>query len=209
MVVSYFTYTLLIVNRENLLPDFTTLANELWIIILIFLFHVTNNIRLSTATTEKRKEKYILTMVSNFKGKFGGIIDERIRNEKLKGLIYAILIIENFNRPKLARWVEYVRFYLTKKPHTLGIMQYRSDIYISDEESIKLGISKIKDAYKNELEEYEQGKKEHYYDEWHLKSKLASVYNGGSEYNSDVIEMWGIIMEKMYPNTTDFLLSEE
>lgn len=91
LVVSYFAYTKLIISRENLLPDFTTLANELWIIILIFLFHITNNVRLSSNGTIQRKEKYLTTMVNSFKSKFGDIVDEKVSNEQIKGLIYAVL----------------------------------------------------------------------------------------------------------------------
>lgn len=46
-VISYFTYDKIIKVKTNILPDFTTVANELWIIILIFVFQVTNNIQLS------------------------------------------------------------------------------------------------------------------------------------------------------------------
>ena len=36
LVISYFTYEKLIKVKANILPDFTTVSNELWIIILIF-----------------------------------------------------------------------------------------------------------------------------------------------------------------------------
>ena len=42
IILSYFTYDKLIINKANILPDFTTVANELWIIILIFVFQLTN-----------------------------------------------------------------------------------------------------------------------------------------------------------------------
>lgn len=208
LVISYFAYTKLIVSRENLLPDFTTLANELWIIILIFLFHVTNNVRLSTNGTIQRKEKYLVTMVNKFKTKYGNIIDEKISNDHIKGLAYAILVIENFNRPKLARWVEYLRYFITRKPHTLGIMQYYTPIYISDTESVKLGIAKINSVYESSIADFKNGKKEEYYGEWTLRDELASSYNTGSQYNSEVREMWDEIMNKFYPNTNDILLEK-
>lgn len=208
LVISYFAYTKLIVSRENLLPDFTTLANELWIIILIFLFHVTNNVRLSSNGTIHRKEKYLVTMVNKFKTKYGDIIDEKISNDHIKGLAYAILVIENFNRPRLARWVEYLRYFITRKPHTLGIMQYYTPKYISDTESVKLGIEKISSVYESSIADFKNGKKEEYYSEWSLRNELASSYNTGSQYNEDVREMWDEIMIKFYPDTNDILLEK-
>ena len=206
LVISYFAYVKLIVSRENLLPDFTTLANELWIIILIFLFHITNNVRFSRSGTIRRKEKYLITMVSRFKYKYGSLVDERISNDHIKALVYAVLVIENFNRPKIARWIEYLRFFITRKPHTLGIMQHYSTKYIGDADSVMLGINKIMSVYENEIADFRNGKKEQYYSEWTLKNKLASAYNTGNQYNHDVQEMWNDIMNKFYPNTSDTLL---
>lgn len=208
LVVSYFTYTKLIISRENLLPDFTTLANELWIIILIFLFHITNNVRLSTNGTTQRKEKYLTTMVNKFKSKYGVIIDQKVSNEHIKGLVYAILIIENFNRPRIARWYEYLRYFITRRPHTLGVMQYYTPKYINDVESVKLGIEKINSVYNSSLAELKNGNKNNYYGEWDLKYELANAYNTGDKYKEDIIEMWSEIMSKFYPNTSDKLLEK-
>ena len=58
-VISFFTYDKLIKLKANILPNFTTVANELWIIILIFIFQLTNNIRLSQDGTIKRKQNYL------------------------------------------------------------------------------------------------------------------------------------------------------
>jgi len=209
LVISYFTYEKLIINKESLFPDFKTLANELWIVILIFLFHVTNNVRLSQKGTVKRKENYMIKMVESFKSRYGKIIDEKVLNDHIKGLIYAILVIENFNRPKLARWIEYARFFFTRKPHTLGIMQFYSEKYITDIDSVKLGVNKINDAYSKSLEEYTNGRKGEYYSNWTMKHELASVYNTGDDYNSDINEMWDEIMKKYYSETKDRLLPEE
>src|SRR5690606_14030432 len=46
-VISFFAYEKLIKVKANILPDFTTIANELWIIVLIFVFQLANNLRFS------------------------------------------------------------------------------------------------------------------------------------------------------------------
>lgn len=44
VVISYFTYEKLIKVKASILPNFTSVANELWIIILIFIFHIAKNL---------------------------------------------------------------------------------------------------------------------------------------------------------------------
>ena len=56
------------------------------------------------------------------------------------------MIYEDFNRPKIVRYFEIIHFYITKKAHTLGIMQVRTNKMIDDQTSIILAIKKIKTA---------------------------------------------------------------
>ncbi len=207
--LSYVTYTNLLIQKENILPDLKNLSNELWVIILIFLYQVANNVRLSSDGSEKRKRNYLIRKHKIFQKKFGKLIDAKTDNDLLKGLFYSILIIENFNRPKIVRWVEYLNLFLTGKPHTLGIMQYYTPKKITDYESVELGINKILSVYSREIEEYKDGKKEKYYSEYSLKAKLAGSYNTGNDYRNDVLELWREIMEHIYTKSNnDGLLPE-
>jgi len=202
--LSYFVYEKLIVSKENLFPDLATIGNELWIIILLFIYQLFNNVRFSREGTVKRKERYLKRTMTMFQRKYGKIIDEKIDNDQLKGIVYAILIIENFNRPKIVRLLEYTRFFLTKKPHTMGVMQYYSNEYINSEQSVILGIEKIKNGYTELIRQYENGIIDYYY-EYDFKSKLANIYNTGADYSNNVVTMWEKIMEKYFPNTSDKL----
>ena len=47
IIISFYLYEKLIKVKTNILPDFTTVANELWIIILVFIFQIANNLRFS------------------------------------------------------------------------------------------------------------------------------------------------------------------
>jgi hypothetical protein len=205
VITSFFAYELLIKTKKNLLPDFNTISNELWIIILIFLFHLANNVRAPNGGTIKRKNNYVLKMIATLEKKYGTVI-EQLENDQLKSLIYAILIIENFNRPKVARWIEYLRFFITRSPHTLGIMQYYTTKYITDLRSIELGISKILSKYEDSIIAYGKDDKERYFGDWQIKDDLAGAYNTGTEYKSDINEMWNKVLELKYPNTTDRLI---
>lgn len=203
IVISYFTYDKLIKVKANILPDFTTVANELWIIILIFVFQVTNNIRLSQDGTFKRKQNYLKSRLSYFKTLYGKLIKEATQNEALEAVVFAILIYEDFNRPKVARVIENIKQRLTNRPHTLGVMQVKSDKIISDLESVKLGTAKVVNAYQQYLDKLTKENGEFY--EYSAYYEIISNYNGGSSYQSEVADLISIIKENFYKDTNDTL----
>lgn len=203
IVISYFTYEKLIKVKANILPDFTTVANELWIIILIFIFQVANNLRFSQEATQKRKDNYLKSRYHYFKRFYGQLIKDLTNNEILESIVYAIIIYEDFNRPKIARQIENLKFKLTKKPHTLGVMQVRSDKLISDLESVKLGTEKIVNAYKKYLENPTENSSDYF--DWYAKNYIISDYNVGTSYNGEVNELADIIKNTFYKDTKDTL----
>lgn len=202
-VISYFTYEKLIKTKANILPDFSTVSNELWIIILIFIFQVANNLRFSQEGTKKRKEKYLKTRYSNFNKLYGQVIKDLAKNQILETIVYAIIIYEDFNRPRIARFIENLRFRMSKKAHTLGVMQVKSDKLLSDLESVVIGTEKIVIAYSKYLEELKETNKEFY--EWSAKHYIINDYNGGSSYNDEIDELSDIIKEQFYKDTKDTL----
>lgn len=185
------------------MPDFTTVANELWIIILIFIFQVTNNIRLSQDGTIKRKQNYLKYRYKYFKQLYGKIIQEATQNEALEMIVFSILIYEDFNRPKIARIIENLNQRLTKKSHTLGVMQVKSDKIISDLESVKLGTEKVVNAYKHYLEKLSKANGEFY--EYSPYYEIIANYNGGTSYQIEVVNLITIIKENFYKDTKDSL----
>lgn len=205
LVISYYTYEKIIKVKTNILPDFTTIANELWIIILIFLFQVTNSIRLSSNSTIKRKDNYLKTKYNFFRRLYGKTIKENTQNEILEAIAYAILIYEDFNRPKVARWLENMRFRLTKKSHTLGVMQVLSTKMISDKQSVDLGSKKIHSAYIDVIEKYKARHNE-IYGEWSIYEKIISDYNGGESYRLEVEQLTSKIIKTFYADSLDTLI---
>lgn len=203
VVISYFTYEKLIKVKTNILPDFTTVANELWIIILIFIFQVANNLRFSEEATQKRKDKYLKSRYHYFKRFYGQLIKDLTKNEILESIVYAIIIYEDFNRPKIARKVENLKFSLTKKPHTLGVMQVRSDRIISDIESVRLGTEKVVNAYKKYLKNSIEDSKDNF--DYYAQKYIISDYNVGTSYNYEVNELANIIQNTFYKDTNDTL----
>ena len=202
---SYFTYAKILVEKDNILPNFETLANELWIIIFVFLYQIFNKIDIPSNGTVKRKERYLNKMFNYFSNEYGDIINSKTDKESYKGFIYAVLILENFNRPKAARIIEYIKFYVTKKPHTLGVMQYYTSKYISDKKSVELGAEKIVKECDKIVAKYRAGKDESYGGNYRLKYDMAGIYNTRWQYEHDILELWNEIMDKYYPDSKDEL----
>lgn len=203
ITISYFAYTEIIYKRENILPDFTTVSNEIWIIILIFLFHTLNQIRVSSDKTIQRKENYLKSRYSHFKKKYGELVNDKTTNDKLRALIYSIMIYEDFNRPKAARIFENARFKLTGKKHSLGLMQVQTSQFINDRKSVELGIEKVKKAYRKALIKLGLDKDDTikilqpdaYYNEWTLERLIISDYNKDDSYFNEVRELLEKIFE--------------
>lgn len=205
ITISYFVYDKIIKIKTNILPDFSGIANELWIIVLVFVFHVFNNIRLSQNRTAKRKNEYLKHQFLRFKRLYGQTIHEITNNESLDAVVYAILIYESFNRPKIIRLIENLSFRITGKPHTLGIMQVFSEKMLTDKESVELGSKKIFTAYKKFLENYKSSA-DKYYGEWSVYGEIIADYNGGSSYRSEVETLVATIMDTFYKSVKELLI---
>lgn len=197
ITVSWLTYDSIIKDKKNILPDLSTVSNELWVIILLFLFQTLNNLQFSSDDTEKRKANYLRLRYNKFKNSFDEIIRGLTQNKKIQALVYAILIYEDFNRPKVARLVENIKFRLTKKPMTLGVMQIRSSELIDDAQSVKRGVEKILKDLK-EIQDNKEITEEGEYRDWYLLPKLVEKFNGGQSYNHEVTDLFSIIWSKFY-----------
>ncbi|WP_138765804.1 hypothetical protein [Pedobacter xixiisoli] len=205
ILLSYLIYDKIIRHRENVLPDFTTIANELWIIILVFIFQIVNGVKLSNDGQVRRKENYLTYKYSHFKKKFGTIISENTKNDALEITAYSILIYEDFNRPLVARWVEYLTFFLTRKKHSLGVMQFPTDKLVNDQQSVDLGTKKLREKFDFILKEIEENP-EVDYPEYKIEQDIIWHYNGGSRYYTEIMELSSSIRSEFYSNSKEYLL---
>ncbi len=137
---------------ETLLPDFVAIKNEIWLLILIFLYQLGNS-QLPTrpigyAETETaylpellpRKRRYILRMHKRLIATYGDIVSTETKGNSQLGIVaYSILLFENFNRPSFVRWFERLWVRWVKSSGTTGIMQVHGETPLSDDESVRLG----------------------------------------------------------------------
>ena len=204
VIISFWTYKNIIEPKNNLLPDFSAMSNEIWLIVLIFMYTLLNSISFSKATSKKRKENYIDSRFKYFRKKYDIEITSFFKRRRLVQLVYAILIFEDFNRPKLFRIIENINFAITKKPHTLGVMQFMSKQYINDDESLKLGLKKILVDYFEMWNEYVYDTSDYYSENKnrHYEFKLIMKYNNSTEYSGQILELTEYIDTKYYKNKT-------
>ncbi|MHA4896921.1 hypothetical protein ACXZ1K_19385 [Pedobacter sp. PWIIR3] len=207
--LAYVVYRKIILTKSNLLPDFNNIANELWIIIIIFLYSIINNIQIPTTGIEKRKAKFIEVQFSEINRKFGPLISQLSNNGRLRQLALAIIIYESFNRPFLFRILEYLSHLFISKPHTLGIMQVRTTKFIGDKESVRLGIQKLLEQlsvlqkeFDNDLEEYSTEYKDRSY-----QQKLIENYNPDVVYSYEILELADTLNERYFRNATKTLFT--
>lgn len=202
--LSWAVYKKFISVKANILPDFNNVANELWIIIILFIYQITNNLDISSDSAEKRRENYLSIKYIEFKKLYGSIIDKQLNNDVLKSVAYAILIYENFNRSTMVRQLENAHFLLTRKLHSLGVMQFPTSQYINDRQSVVRGVRKIRKSYKKIRDNYKP-EKHTYFSEEMIYSQIISKYNGGVAYKTEVSTLVETILSKYYKNTTHTL----
>lgn len=152
-------YSQFITKISDLLPDFTQIKNEIWILIIVFIYQIGNRIdqeqgTFSTYTfylpeLKQRKKKYILRKHEEFSNKYSKSISEICpENPELKEIVLAIVLFENFNRPRFIRMIERVYVILFKRPTSIGIMQITSIKNITDLESVQIGTKQLFEKYK-------------------------------------------------------------
>ncbi|MFN4249041.1 MAG: hypothetical protein ACK4EY_15035 [Flavipsychrobacter sp.] len=203
MTISYLVYDKIIKNKTNILPDFTTISNELWIIILVFVFQIFNNVRFSQEATKRRKLNFIKARYIYFKNKYYPIIKRETKNEILEALTFSIMIYEDFNRPKVIRYIENIRHGITNKPHTLGVMQVKTEKRITDKESVIIGTKKIVKSYYEYVESLKDS--EYGFNDYSAYWFIIEQYNIGDEYSSEIIDLFNILKDEFYKNSKDTL----
>ncbi|WP_125932702.1 hypothetical protein [Hymenobacter glacialis] len=123
------------------------MMNEMWVIILLFIYSIVNKLDFPIASAEQRRDNYLEARYLNFRRLYGKIIDKELDNDILKSVAYSIIIHENFNRSVIVRKIENIAFFLTKRPHSLGVMQFPTNEYITDRQSVEFGTRKVRHTY--------------------------------------------------------------
>lgn len=210
--ISWIIYEYFIRFRTSLLPQPEELKNEFWILVILFIYSVFNKIEFNGGATIKRKQKYCVNAYKNNKEEFDSVIKEHSVDTLSESLIYAILLFENFNRPRAIRVLEKIAF-----PHianSIGPMQVKTEVRLSDLDSVRQGSSRVVKSY---LEAVQNGKEiaarkeiefnpfTEYNHMKYIQYKVAADYNRDDNYVQGVTEMHDQLIENIY---TTFKIKE-
>ena len=136
---------------------------------------------------DRRRNAFIQRSYNRAETLYGDLIKERISDEKLQLIAYAILIYEDYCRPPSIRILERLCFWRQKR--TTGVMQATSSVALSDKESVDLGTQKLCASWKLYAEEP-------------LSMRTWSTicdYNKDSIYASRVLEVMDILAKRSAP----------
>ena len=163
------------------MPEAGNFHTELWFIIIAFFYMVLSNYEPDISKFYERKRKYYRNRYEFLLQKYQSLFDKTFLNTYfLEKIFFSIMIMEDLNRNKLARFLERVLhpFGFVK---TTGIMQITSSQKLNDQDSIKVAKDKIMNLYC----EYKD-KSENYYA---LAQKIAVEYNPSTEYSEGVLDI--------------------
>lgn len=146
---------------ETLMPDFSSIKNEIWLLIIIFIYQVGNGFEEKMPNNElgettlaylpelkTRKKRYILRKHKEISNLYLKTINEVSKGDVSFNLtIICILIFENFNRPRIIRFIESAWTKITGKKTTQGIMQKPSNKVINDIQSVTIGTDQLFKKY--------------------------------------------------------------
>lgn len=142
ILLAIFIYNGIIIKVDIIVPDFSNLINELWIAIIIYLYHILNKYSFF-GYRYNNENGYILGKYSKFVDKYDYIFNEKKCEDSFKKLLYSIMIVEDYNRPHIVRIIENIINSKTK-----GIMQVKHTGKLTDKESIKLAIDIVENIDK-------------------------------------------------------------
>lgn len=194
---------------ESVLPSPQSLLEQLWILIILFLYSIFNKIEYSREGAEKRIKRYTYKKVESFMEHFGSLVNEQFSLDFYKAVVYSIMVYEDFNRPALARFVERTWFHYSHKKHTYGIMQVTSTKPLSDEESLIASCEKIKADSMGILIELDYFEDDSIFLSY-VAHRVFGMYNSGDvEYSNQVDQVFSNIISAFYPSMPESMLRSD
>lgn len=215
VILAYFADTSLIQKRALLTPDISTAGNELWLLIVVYIYVVLNHIPRSTDAADARRDAYIESRFSDLDNRFSGVIQSITENQAIRALALSVMLVEGFNRPTIVRFFERLLFPIGLAK-TLGLMQVRTDRSISDIESVDIGTNLLISLHAETISEIDPGELKAWreqenrhgiqYRESIILHTTLVKYNFSGDYARDIEEIYWLIKRRFFPESTESLL---
>lgn len=206
---AFLVYEKIIKTKEYLVPDIKTVGNEVWLGIVAYLYVLSNQIRPDERKQEMRTNKFIQSKIDDYTAKFGPTIKNFSQNERFQALVYSVMLIEDFNRPKAYRCMENLLFRVGKAK-TLGIMQTSPNRIVTDEESVVLGMEVLQKSLnstfkKPDIWAVSQSYRERYEpsdvlatEERKIIHHVLTIYNHSGDYAREVESIFDHLINSMF-----------
>lgn len=183
---SFLINEVFIAKVDNIFPTPSEMRMGIWFLIIIFIYMTfKNNFNIKSVSKKidfiSKKREYIIVQYARLKTKYYKYV--KLKKKELVPLFYAIMIYENYKRPKVYRKLDMILYRFTGKETKMGIMQIYSKVELSDYESINLSLKKINQIH----------------DKFKLSKKLISdilieYYQGNEEYIRDIVDIYNEII---------------
>ena len=187
IVFALFVYNYFISNVDLVIPTPESIKPFLWFLIIIYLIIVYKKVTKDQVIVDNKKQKErakenTIMQYAKLKTKFSHLI--KSRNGTINVLTYAIMIHEDYKKPKLYRkFSEYIGM-VTKKETKYSILQIPSYTHLTDEQAITMTINNFESIQK------ETGLKDKLLIDYLLKDytetdkqDIISAYNEIVEFN--------------------------
>lgn len=190
--LAFFLKNYFFVKEKVLFIQADELREELWFIIIIILFQFVKQIfdkkvKQDDVLTKGQISQYIIHKFIVFYKKYHELFDVNVENRDICVFTYAVMIFEDYNRGPLIRKIERLKA-KRGKTATVGIMQFRSNEPLSDQDSIL----KFYEWAWNVTEEL--GDRQLQSDEMQVNN-LAWTYNNDTSYAQSVAYIFNCLCE--------------
>jgi hypothetical protein len=143
--LSYVVYRGFLVDRAAVLPSARALVDELWIVVIIFIYHTYR--QMSSENSEdgngRRRTRYIKGQYLRLRRRFHEVVEANSPSRTVEALAYSVMIYETFNRPTPFQLIERYVLFPLRLAKSLGPMQVRTDAPLPDAELVGIGIRKL------------------------------------------------------------------
>lgn len=150
ILLSLITYNYFI-SKVDVIPTPESIRPFLWFLIIIYIVYLYKNIskdynRLVTKKKKEREKEYTIMQYAKLKTKYSDLI--KSKNGTINVLTYALMIHEDYKKPKLYRAIsEYIGI-VTKRETSYSILQIPSYNRLTDEQAILMTISNFENIQK-------------------------------------------------------------
>ena len=165
----------------------------MWLIIVLFVFQSLNRKRSYTRSRHIRRRTYVTSRYAQYSALYDASISTANITGNLRLLMYAIMIIESFNRPQLVRRLENI---IKRRNGTYGIMQIRSATPLRDGSSVVAAanlIAKLNHDIRTASDPQRPTRLDDRSYEITVLERIVAIYNPSSSYIADVMGVYGMI----------------